>query len=1219
MPIVDMATTQRIGHAPTVSTADPTVSDQPLSGIVADAFLLENSIGAYVGNDLPERTAPIDTDFDPIALIPAGLEEAGGSRYIMANTADEVDAVTRQVRKELGARQRNSEAGILGMVANMVIGGIDPIAFIPVGGVLYKTYRGGGSILRGALATGTAAAASMSVQEAAIHHNQVTRTLGESAVNVTAVMFLAGIIGGGAAALRNHNAKQIAEILSQVDEDLTVPSGSVGSMKAGLSGEDLGIKRNAAVTAVAKVVGFQDPVFRSILADSDVSRTVMPQLAEVPQMMQRNELGIETPISVERNVKVKWEAPLYNALRVQDDMYTQYVKGRSKRFGDIVQIGIERKVGMHGDKLTKREFRKAVGHAMRNDDVHAIPEVQKVAENYRAKILDPMLDEAIELGLLPPDVDVTTAKSFLNRMYSREMLVARPEGFIDATTDWLVEKQVAATDRIETFKMLKVTLASIKAEAAEQVGAMAHTQKKATGDIARMTTQVDTKLKQARSIEVTIRPIQTRANSKADGVEQLKQTVGEQSAVILKLETGLRAARKVGVEPRRKLDSRVRAITAAKAKRKLLQQRASTAAVEFKVLDTQVAKAKARMIQMQGDIATLRTKIHDLKEVATRSGEELAHLKQTTAAKVRDAQIDVDTRVAQHGRDVDDLTRDVAELRSVAHDIRRQILGSPGGRLPYGMQVNTGGPKKAGRAGSLQQRSFLIEDSRISDYLEDDIEILMKSYVHSVGPDLELTRAFGDIEMTHQRRDLADELNLKLKHVTTEKGKKALEDKFRTLDRDMVAVAERIRGVYKLPDDPLAWGPRASRTVRELNYIAKLGGMTLSAIPDMSRIVMVHGFGRVFGDLVAPLITNFKGFSKLSKEIREDMGAATDMLVNSRARALAGIDDEMLRLTLLERGVGAMSDTFGMVSLMAPWNTAMKQMAGVVSSQRLIRAMKAERAGTIKPAELEYLRSAGIGADSGASILKSLKAHGANRGKLNLPNIADWGTDKAGRDAADLFAASVTRDVDRIIITPGQDRPLIATGAWGEFGKHLFQFKSFGIASTQRTLIAGLQQADAAALNGMWLATALGMAVTALKAADAGREIPDFSADNVDWWLKEGIDRSGLTGWAFDANNVVEKATRGHFGVSAMMGQDPMSRYASRTALGAMFGPTLGSVGDMVSVVGSAANATVGDEPVRESDVTAMRRLIPYNNLLGFRQVVDQAEAAINEALGAKR
>ena len=176
-----------------------------------------------------------------------------------------------------------------------------------------------------------------------------------------------------------------------------------------------------------------------------------------------------------------------------------------------------------------------------------------------------------------------------------------------------------------------------------------------------------------------------------------------------------------------------------------------------------------------------------------------------------------------------------------------------------------------------------------------------------------------------------------------------------------------------------------------------------------------------------------------------------------------------------------------------------------------------------------------------------------------------------------------------------------------EMGKTLFQFRSFMVSSTQRMLIAGLQGQDANFTGGVVALTGLGMMSYAFKQWDAGREISDDPATLI----TEGIDRSGVLGVIMEANNTVEKVTRNNFGIRPMFGiTQPSSRFASRSVVESLLGPTFGSLLDTTMRVAGSAAAEAGDEKSgwTDADTRAMRRLLPYQNLFIFRQAIDKLE-----------
>ena len=124
------------------------------------------------------------------------------------------------------------------------------------------------------------------------------------------------------------------------------------------------------------------------------------------------------------------------------------------------------------------------------------------------------------------------------------------------------------------------------------------------------------------------------------------------------------------------------------------------------------------------------------------------------------------------------------------------------------------------------------------------------------------------------------------------------------------------------------------------------------------------------------------------------------------------------------------------------------------------------------------------------------------------------------------------REVDKIVVTPGQEMPLFMSTEWG---KLLGQFKSFAFASTQRTMMSGLQQRDMHALNGALMAIALGGLSYTIKQKARGKEPSEDTRE----FLAEAFDHSGLAGIFMEANNMAAKSKSGQ-GVACQV--HPMSQ-----------------------------------------------------------------------------
>lgn len=536
-----------------------------------------------------------------------------------------------------------------------------------------------------------------------------------------------------------------------------------------------------------------------------------------------------------------------------------------------------------------------------------------------------------------------------------------------------------------------------------------------------------------------------------------------------------------------------------------------------------------------------------------------------------------------------------AEIASLVDETINTILGNGSGRIPYDSIVS--GPR-----GPLKERLLRIGSDRIEDFLELDIEQILRSQVRTMSADVELARKFGTPDLAEQIRKINDEADAKINQATTPKERQRLEAARKAAVRDVEGIRDRLRGQYALPDNPDGLVLRAGRVVRNLNYLRLLGGMTISAIPDMAKPVFTYGLTSTFKDGFLPMVRNFRGFRMAAGEVKA-AGTALDMILDSRVMAMADITDDFGRHSKFERGLQAMSTRFGLVSLMAPWNATIKQFTGMITMTNILRATRNVASGTATPDEIRKLAASSIDADMAKRIAKQFADHGDEQGGVLLAKGEAW-TDGAALEA---FRAAVVRDVDRVVVTPGQDKPLWMST---EIGKTIGQFKSFGIASMQKTTLSGLQQRDAATLNGTLLMLALGALTYKVKSDISGRE----TSDNPAVWAVEAFDRSGLAGWLMEANNASEKITRGTVGFSALTGEQ-VSRYASRNATASLLGPSLGTVQDIIDVTGAALSR---EDEFQKRDARKLFQLVPGQNLFYIRGLFSQVGEGLIEDLPGK-
>ena len=552
-------------------------------------------------------------------------------------------------------------------------------------------------------------------------------------------------------------------------------------------------------------------------------------------------------------------------------------------------------------------------------------------------------------------------------------------------------------------------------------------------------------------------------------------------------------------------------------------------------------------------------------------------------AKKSDARYDAETGIASA-----DYYEDLSDRISQRISINQS--------LPYDWKIGDGstGYKVAGVqgvSGVFKERVFNIPDNLIEEFLENDIETLAGSYARQTAIDIEMMRRFETTDLNKFNTEIAEEYTTLMKNAKTDNERRSLAKQSKGDQDRLQAMYERIRGVYQVGDPDNVW-VRAGRVARNLNYMRFMGGIVASSIPDIARIFMAEGFGRTFSKGLAPLVTNLKAFKMSAKEARQ-YGIGAELLLQGRSKIIADIDDYTRGGTKFERGVQSMTDKFGRINLMDYWTSGVKQMHAVVMQNGVIDDLLK---GVVDP----RLKRLGITDTDATLIAEQLKKHADKSEGVWLSNARNWDDPNLERK----WGAMIAKESRRVIVEPGQERPLFMSS---ELGKTIGQFRSFMFSSTQRMTIATLQGQDRNAVGGVLTLISLGMLTYAFKQWDADRELSDDPAA----WLAEGIDRSGVLGSIMEINNTVEKASSNGIGLRPLLGiEAPASRFVSRSMAENLMGPTMGSLLENTIRVMNAG-LTPGDWT--EADTRAMRRLLPYQNLSFIRRGLDRIEEEVGD------
>ena len=540
-------------------------------------------------------------------------------------------------------------------------------------------------------------------------------------------------------------------------------------------------------------------------------------------------------------------------------------------------------------------------------------------------------------------------------------------------------------------------------------------------------------------------------------------------------------------------------------------------------------------------------------------------------------------------------------LRQAAAETVDHIMGTPMGRVPTKFSPPS-------LRGALKDRTLQIPDYKIEQFLNNNLFDVIPKYVNTMAADIEFAKMFKDAKGFEEAvQSLRDEVRAVERMATTEKQRaKVVEEGRRTeqLIRDMT---DRVRGISTIAHDPsMEPMARVAKGLRTVNFTRLLGASMISQIPDVGVMVMQEGFARTMGGLVEGLVSGLQS-TKLGVKEAQRAGTAHEMHVANRISTSMDMADPYSGATKVERLLQAGGQWFGMLNLMTPWTVYAKGTTSNLAADRIVRSAVAVADGTeISAKEFRKMQQAGL-SPADISAIAAQREHFTKERGVWSPNPSLW----ADPQAVEAFRKTLLHDVDMAVLTPGHADAPLWTGT--EWGKTVFQFKRFAMASNQRILLAGAQGmalGDMQVLAGLTTMMAAGVMATALRDVfNKGQIDPKRDAGG---WIREGIDKSGIASVFMELDNLSAKAT----GISPMLlatGGEP-SRFAGQGVLERVGGPTAGFVSDLAGAVHGVLT-----KDLTESDLHKTRKLIPGNNMIWWKGAIDKLEGGIASEYGLAR
>ena len=420
------------------------------------AFRRNNEMAALVSSESMWTGNEPEPGFNPWDKIKGTTDEANFRPLSEARNQKKFDAIKTDIVRETEDRKLlESQPWWMGLVTEGAAGILSPTTLIP-GGTFVKGAKGGIAIAKAAASVGAANAVATGIQEVALQSIEQTRTAGESATAIGASLFLGGLLGGGGQAVLSKLEWQKA--VAALEGDLEAP-------RAGLTPEavleaansnnpalrSVGAAANTAADiadntiagraaqGVAAATAKMNPLLRALHSPSAAYRETMLNTVENSLYLKKNFDGVASEPAVETLMK-EYNGGLAKALQVTNDAYLEHRKA--------------------GGTLGRDEFREAVGKAMRRGDEDVFdPIVTRVAQEYRAKVFEPLKKQAIEAGLLPADVSVDTAQSYFTRMWNGRKISADEVGFKGMVVDHVskqIEKEFATSVEAHSKRLARI-------------------------------------------------------------------------------------------------------------------------------------------------------------------------------------------------------------------------------------------------------------------------------------------------------------------------------------------------------------------------------------------------------------------------------------------------------------------------------------------------------------------------------------------------------------------------------------------------------------------------------------------------------------------------------------------------------------------------------------------------------------------------------------------
>lgn len=402
------------------------VQGEPEGSVYMAHLRQENTIGSMLNRKSTfQLNEDVQEDYDftnYVNQIPKDLIMYA-DKFFGATTENDFKSIESQIRQELA--DKSVLAAHPWKSLAYALDPLEPTNWIP-GGVIYKEAKVGAAVARSMMGASLSAVASTGLQEGILHQNQLTRTMQESIFNTVGAGVFGGVIGGGisafgsrklAKALNTEDIEAAQRIQKDINEAVNPdPRVSLSAARNNMMDDSEIARMPAFIQKTMKLT----PMNRLLTSPFTVAKWFGSASFEHNYELVKNSDGITGGVSLERGIKMemkdlnKKQIDHMNHYYAMHGVTSKYFKATQKK---MRELGTET-----GENMNLDQFNRAVYETALTGEQHEISHVNAAAKMWRDEF-DRLQKQAIDLGLLPEDVQVPNAPNYIMVMYNKNKII----------------------------------------------------------------------------------------------------------------------------------------------------------------------------------------------------------------------------------------------------------------------------------------------------------------------------------------------------------------------------------------------------------------------------------------------------------------------------------------------------------------------------------------------------------------------------------------------------------------------------------------------------------------------------------------------------------------------------------------------------------------------------------------------------------------------------